>query len=223
MAHRNPNKNERAAARDYAAQHGLSYQQALERIRSGGSVPLFRVEDLREIVAAQVARHGVAMDEFTPYELVEGDVEEAVLSAFRLNGPIEVGAAELISAPADPPRYSVELRVHGEGDVDWNVSAPSGGDLAAFASVVENAEHGGGFFQSWDSAVGVTLELTAEYRADARTWSDVTVEYASVLASEAERRARHHEEAERRRLQALGLEPSDGEIDALLDELGGTR
>lgn len=179
---------------------------------------LVPVEDLRETIAADIERDGVGMDDFTPFDLVEGDIEEAVLSSIRINGPIELGTAELLSDPGDPPRYAIELRVHGEGDVDWHVSAPTGADLVAFGSVVENAEDGGGFFQSVDIAVGVTLELTAEYDADARAWSDVTIEYAGMLSSEAQRRARRHADEEFWRLQALGLEPSDQEIDAMVDE-----
>lgn len=237
MSHPNSSGGERRKAKRLAKQLGITYQQALDRMRAGEPpqqhqrVPRADEVDLHELAAewlegqrgrqlrelVQQAINGntsVKMDEFTPWDLVEGTIEEALLETFRADREAEVDIEDVHS---DAGRYGVHVNVAGEGDVDWHVSAPTGGDVEAFGDDIEGYEDGGGMLQQWDSAVPVVLSVYATFDAETEEWTAAEVSYAAMPKDEVERRDRRHSDEEFSRLQALGLEPSDDEIQAMAD------
>lgn len=176
-------------------------------------------EQLRRCVADLVNERSVAMDEFSPQDLVEGDIEESTLSTFApsdLN--VDLEDAYLESDDDEPRCYGINATVAGVGDVDWYVSAPTGGDIEAFGDHVENVDHGGGLLQWRDEVVPVCLSVYGQYTPSTGEWSNVSVDYASMPSAELDSRDRAHRDEEYRRLQAVGVEPSDEEMEALVEE-----
>jgi len=161
-----------------------------------------------------VNEDGLTMDSFTPPVAVQGDVEEATLTA--LSGPLEPSLVDvyLESAEGERREYGVTLMLVGEGAVQWLVSAPAPWDYELFASLVEGDTAGGGFIHDVDTTP-VQITVYGRYRPSEDEWVALEVEPAEQTADEAERRNREHDAYLIAREQDLGLLPSDEEIESL--------
>ena len=233
MTHRNRNKNERNAAKAYAAAHGTSYQAALQHLRSRAaanpgiagdpqtianfesSVDDTASRDLEHVVRDAV--YGIKVNDFSPFDYVEADIEEATLGDF-VPQEVEVEEVELASGPGESPRYGVHLRCEGDGTVDWFVGHATPGDVEVFGDVVEGAEDGPGFFQQHEGAVPMRLSVYAEWTPDKTQWAEVSVDYAAMPDEELEARVRRHSDEEFNRLQRLGFLPDEDAIEAMVSE-----
>jgi hypothetical protein len=128
--------------------------------------------EMRRAVTELVNGRRVVMDEFSPEDLVEGDIEEATLSTFvSADVEVELDDAYVESGEGEPRRYGVNATVAGAGDVDWYVSAPTAGDVHAFGDHVENAEDGGGLLQWRDEDLPIRLWVYGQYAPSTGEWS----------------------------------------------------
>lgn len=237
MSHSNPNRRERAAAKVYAKVHGVSYQNALQTLRQSkaaqpGITAMMKAAEAR-ITAAEatfsgashlqlmnaveelVADRGRSMNEFTPLDLVEGDIEESTLVRLDAKEIEAVEDAELISAEGQSIRYGVHTRLVGVGDIDWYVSAPSGYDVASYGDSMGGDSGGPGLVQELEPAVPVQLHVWGVWNPDDCRWTEIEIQYATMPDDESDRRARRHSDQETTRLQAAGILPSDDEIDGM--------
>ncbi len=159
-----------------------------------------------------VNARGWPFDEFTPEDYLEGELEDAKLHDFVVDGPPVIREAYVGDEDRPSASYDVVATIEGHGNVHWHVSKLSSNDLDAFSGRVEGEEHGGGLLQDVDASSPCRIEVTAQFVVRGRTWAELDIEHLSLTAEETERRARLHDEAEIRRLQDLGLLPPHEEL-----------
>jgi len=232
MAHRNTNKRERQQARALADRSDVSYQEALRRLRartaardsfheslkrSAQAIAVaqarLKPEDIAELrtrVEVLVSEE-IDMEDFTPIDLVDGDLEVTRLVDADLVDTIEYIDAEVI----DDYRFSIAAEFSGSGSVEWHVHAASAFDVEAYGDALGPDNDGPGVIQEWESEVPVRLLAWATFDTRSRHWGDIEVQSAGMSREDIERRAKRHHDQEFEREQRLGLQPSDAEIEEM--------
>lgn len=171
--------------------------------------------ELPRLIEERISAAGVDMDTFTPAFLVEGHIEEKRMTNLR------VRTVEIEDAYLDDPEHrdvvGVDLIAGGTATVDWHVTQPTSGDVFAHGPEMEGVDDGPGLWQDCEDLVPVQVRLHAQYRTTTVSWSVEEVRSADIDKAEAERRARDHDAEDTRRQQAMGLLPSDDEIQEMAD------
>lgn len=233
MAHRNTNKRERQKARALAERLSIGYQEALRRQRAAPAerdsfqrslkrsteaiaVAKARLEpdevaELRRRAEALIAQE-IDMEDFTPIDLVDGDLEVTSLVDADLLDAIEYIDAEVV----DEEHFSIAAEFGGTGTVEWHVTTASAFDVEAYGDQLGPDNDGPGLLQEWESDVPVRVLVWATFDTRSRHWGEIEVQSAGMPREETERRDKRHRDQEFEREQRLGLQPSDGEIDAMV-------
>ncbi len=164
-------------------------------------------------IERRVNVRGWPFDEFAPEAYVEGELGDAELHDFVAEAPPIVREAYVGDEDGGSASYDVVATVEGQGDAHWLVSQLSGYDVETFSGRVEGEEDGGGLVHDVDAASPCRIDVTAQFVVRGRTWAELDLIHVSLMPEEIERRARRHNEAETRRLQDLGVLPSEDELD----------
>jgi hypothetical protein len=238
MAHRNTNKRERQKARALAERLGVSYQESLRRLRSApderdsfqrslqqsaGAIAVAEarlepgdIAELRRRVEALIAQE-IDMEEFTPIDLVDSHLEVTNLVDADLPDMIEYIDAELV----DDQRFSIVAELGGSGTVEWHVTTASAFDVEAYGDQLGPDNDGPGVIQEWETDVPVRVLVWATFDTSTRHWGEIEVQSAGIPREEIERRHKRHRDQEFEREQRLGLQPSDEEIEEMLERNEG--
>lgn len=223
MGRKDKSHRQRDAVSELVDQLGISRREAGNLLR-GDAVGDLRAPaeiwasapELVELIEAATRAGELELESFTPFHLVEGHIEQQLLIGFRV-GEVSIEDA-YVEDKKTPQIVGVDLIAEGTGDVHWYVTQPSAGDVEAHGSRMEGIEDGPGLWQEVDEVVPVHVRLHARYDRGTVTWSEVEVGSAAIDEAEAAQRSRAHEAEDTRRQQALGLLPSDDEIQAMADK-----
>lgn len=215
---------QRDALRDLVERTGISRREA-GRILKGeqtsselDATELFWLgaPELPRLIEEKISAAGVDMDTFTPAFLVEGHIEEKLMTNLRVR-KVEIEDAYL-DDPVHRDVVGVDLIADGTATVDWHVTQPTYGDVFAHGPEMEGVDDGPGMWQDCEDLVPVQVRLHAQYRTTTVSWSVQEIRSADIDEAEAQRRARDRDAEDTRRQQALGLLPSDDEIQEMADQ-----
>jgi predicted nucleic acid-binding protein len=127
---------------------------------------------------------GKAVEEYSPDEAIESDIEETTIEAVNFGDSLRIG--EVFSEPGE--ELSAEVKLSAEGDVTWVVTAPSPFDSEKFAGLAENEESGAPFLHDIESDVPLEIEVNATWNHSSG-WHDLVVTRVALIADEARARA----------------------------------
>jgi hypothetical protein len=175
-------------------------------------LPDVALERLGRRIERLVNARGWPFDEFTQDDYVEGELGDAKLHDFVAEAQPVIREAYIGVEDGGSATYDVVATLDGQGDAHWHVSQLSGADLDAFSGRVEDVD-AGGLLWDIDAASPCRINVTAQFVVRGRTWAELDIEHLSLAPEEIKRRGRHHDDAETRRLQDLGLLPTDDEIE----------
>ena len=179
------------------------------------AVPWLDAPELPSLIEDLVNKRAVDIDTYSPVELVEGHIEEQLLSNFRVQQTAVEDAYN--DDPSHPEQIGVDLIVDGVGDVDWHVTQPTAGDVYAYGSEMEGTDDGPGLWQGSEHAAPMRVRLHAQYTMTTQRWTVEEIRTVDLDEAEVERRARDQDREDTRRQQALGLLPTDDELAEMAD------
>jgi PIN domain len=157
---------------------------------------------------------GKGVDEFTPEELIESDLEEV-----SIEDTYNAGRARIIEVFEESSEgVSVQVEVEVEADVQWVVRAPTPFDAEKFAALSENMESGAPFLQETESRVPLRVDLSAEWNEEAG-WHEFGLNTVTLTPPEAKRRAGRPSAAEQ---VLIDRQLAAAEEQALAEETGPT-
>jgi len=213
----------RAALKDLVERTGISRREAGNVLNGQWAktqldltaVPWLDAPELRSLIEDLVNKRAVDVDTYSPVELVEGHMEEQLLSNFRVQQTAVEDAYN--DDPSHPEQIGVDLIVDGVGDVDWHVTQPTAGDVYAHGSEMEGTDDGPGLWQGSEHAAPMRVRLHAQYTMTTQRWTVEEIRTVDLDETEVERRARDQDREDTRRQQALGLLPTDDELAEMAD------
>lgn len=127
---------------------------------------------------------GKGVDEYSPFETIESDIEETTIEAVFSEDSLRIG--EVFSEAGE--ELSAEVKLSAEANVTWMVTAPTSFDADKFAGLAENKESGAPFPHDIESDAPLEIEVSARW--DHRSgWHDLEVTRVALAADEAEARA----------------------------------
>jgi hypothetical protein len=223
MENKRNSHRRRDAIRDLVTRLGINRREA-GQILSGQQPPVdlhpkdlvyLDAPELPKLIEQLVNKRPVGIDTYTPVELVEGHIEQQQLSGFRVRA-MEIEDA-YIDDPNSPHAIGVDLIATGTGDVDWHVTNPTAGDVHAHESEMEGLEDGPGLWQGREELAPFRLLVHAQYTTNTMRWMADEIRSVDIDSDEARRRGREHDREDTRRQQALGLLPTDDELDAMAE------
>jgi hypothetical protein len=141
-----------------------------------------RLRDLLDTLRDEMP--GKSVDEYTPDEPIESDLEEVSVSSVYRGGSARL--RELLESDGD--RHVCHLDVRVDADVEWIVTAPTPFDAERFASLALNEESGAPVLQGLDSGAPLVVDLTGAWEPE-QGWHDLEVNMVSLAEAEAKRRA----------------------------------
>lgn len=171
--------------------------------------------ELPRLIEELVNKRAVELDKYTPVQLVEGHIEEQLLVNFQVQSVAIEDA--YVDDGEHPETIGVDLIADGTGDVDWHVAHPTAGDAHAHGSEMEGLDDGPGLWQATEELAPVRVHVYAQYTTISARWSVDEIRSASIDEAEAKRRSREHDREETRRQQALGLLPTDDELEQMAE------
>ncbi len=127
---------------------------------------------------------GKAVEEYSPNEPIESDIEETTIEAVSFGGSPRIG--EVFTEPSE--ELSAEVKLSAEGDVTWVVTAPSPFDSEKFAGLAENEESGAPFLHDIESDVPLEIEVNATWDHGSG-WHGLEMTRVALVADEAKARA----------------------------------
>jgi hypothetical protein len=158
-----------------------------------------------------ISSGGWPFDGFTPDDYLEGELSEAILQTFVAEGPPVVVEAYAGDEDGGSATFDVVAVIEGHGDAHWHSSQLTGTDLETFGGRVE-APDAGGLLYDVDLASPCQIAVAAQFVVRGKTWSDVVIDRVTLTEAETQRRKRHHDDIEFRRMQNSGLYPPDEEL-----------
>src|SRR3954469_21640691 len=125
--------------------------------------------DLPRLIEALVNQSAVDIDTYTPVDLVEGHIEEQLLTNFRVHQTAIEEA--YIEDSEHPEPIGVLLIADGTGDVDWHVTQPTAGDVYAHGPEMEGADDGPGLWQGSEELAARRVRVAAQYTTTTARWT----------------------------------------------------
>jgi hypothetical protein len=213
----------RDALRDLVERTGITRREAGRVLNGNRLEAQYEARDhvwlgapeLPRLIEELVNKRAVDVDTYTPVELVEGHIEQQLLTNFRVQHTAIEDA--YVEDSDHPDTIGVDLIVEGTGNVDWHVTMPTAGDVYAHGTEMEGVDDGPGLWQATEELAPMRVRVSARYTITTSHWTLDEVRSVDMDEAEAKDRGRDHDVEDTRRQQALGLLPTDDELEEMAD------